>query len=185
MDDRPLPFHHVQSQPSGVVPRPLPPLHVLNSPFLLISSSCHLLACDWMYIRRRLQVSAVHPRPEAPVDAQSHGLVDPALRLFRRGLRDVLVERQFSSNPSTNNNIKIGLIVGFVLAAFLAVVIVFLWLYCGSIRFTYKKKKHRHHHHRHKSVSSRGSRGSDRSAPPSPKSATEETPPAEDKPADG
>ncbi|UPL04119.1 hypothetical protein LCI18_015053 [Fusarium solani-melongenae] len=143
-----------------------------------------------MYIRRHLQVSAVHQRPGTPVDAQSHGLLDPALRLFQRGLRsidqsrDVLVKRQFSSNPSRNNNIKIGLIVGFVLAAFLAVVVVFLWMYCGSIRFTFKKKKHRHHHHRHKSVSSRGSRGSDRSAPPSPKSATEQTPPAEDKPAD-
>ncbi|KAM0430971.1 hypothetical protein ACHAPT_005605 [Fusarium lateritium] len=147
-----------------------------------------------MYIRRHLQVSAVHQRPGTPVDAQHshHGLLGPALRLFQRYSRsvgqssgDVLVKRQFSSNPSRNNNIKIGLIVGFVLAAFLAIVIVFLWFYCGSIRFTYKKKKHRHHHHRHKSISSKGSRGSDRSAPPSPKSATEENPPAEDKPADG
>ncbi|RTE72985.1 hypothetical protein BHE90_012587 [Fusarium euwallaceae] len=110
-----------------------------------------------MYIRRHLQVSAVHQRSGTPVDAQNHGLLDQALRLFQRGLhsidqsRHVLVKRQFSSNPSRNNNIKIGLIVGFVLAAFLAVVIVFLWLYCGSIRFTFKKKKHRHHHHRHKS----------------------------------
>ncbi|RBR11497.1 hypothetical protein FVER53590_28407 [Fusarium verticillioides] len=41
--------------------------------------------------------------------------------------------RQFSDNPTTNNNIKIGLIVGFTLAAFLAIVITFLWVVGGVV----------------------------------------------------
>ncbi|KAK2479786.1 hypothetical protein H9L39_09160 [Fusarium oxysporum f. sp. albedinis] len=43
-----------------------------------------------------------------------------------------LIRRQFSDNPTTNNNIKIGLIVGFTLAAFLAIVITFLWVAGGE-----------------------------------------------------
>ncbi|KAF4973463.1 hypothetical protein FZEAL_9325 [Fusarium zealandicum] len=97
-----------------------------------------------------------------------------------------LDKRQFSSNPSRNNNIKIGLIVGFVLAAFLAVIGVFLYFYCSSIRFKFRKKrKHHHRHHRrHKSSSSKGSRGTDRTAPPSPSPPSDESPPEQDKPAD-
>ncbi|KAF4462376.1 7 transmembrane receptor (rhodopsin family) domain-containing [Fusarium albosuccineum] len=157
-----------------------------------------------MYIppaQRHLQVSAAPERHGGLGDAQSHGFLQsaitvifqPALKLLGRlssvigSSPKTLAKRQFSSNPSRNNNIKIGLIVGFVLAAFLAIVVAFLYFYCGSMRFTYKKKKHHHHHHHrgHKSVSSRGSRNSDRSAPPSPQSAAEEGPPAEDKQADG
>ncbi|CAG1961035.1 unnamed protein product [Fusarium graminearum] len=61
------------------------------------------------------------------------------------------IKRQFSDNPSKNNDIKIGLIVGFTLAAFLAIVITFLYFYYGSARFTFRKKKknHRHQHHHH------------------------------------
>ncbi|EXL72860.1 hypothetical protein FOPG_11741 [Fusarium oxysporum f. sp. conglutinans race 2 54008] len=99
-----------------------------------------------------------------------------------------LIRRQFSDNPTTNNNIKIGLIVGFTLAAFLAIVITFLYFYYRSARFTFRKKKHRRHHHhhhhhhrRHKSMSSGGSRHSDRSAAP----ADDAPPPPPDKPADG
>ncbi|KAL3607972.1 hypothetical protein FPOAC2_02963 [Fusarium poae] len=104
------------------------------------------------------------------------------------------IKRQFSDNPSKNNDIKIGLIVGFTLAAFLAIVITFLYFYYGSARFTFRKKKkhhrthhhHQHHHHRHgrhKSLSSGGSRHSDNStAPPAP---ADDSPPPKDKPADG
>ncbi|KAM5371262.1 hypothetical protein ACJZ2D_008063 [Fusarium nematophilum] len=138
---------------------------------------------------RRLQVPAVHLHHGAG-NNRGHelfaGVCRAAMNLLRGSThiagqsQSSLGKRQFSSNPSRNNNIKIGLIVGFVLAAFLAIVIAFLYLYCGSIRFTFRKKKHHHHHHRrHKSVSSKGSRGSDRGPPPA-----EGSPPPEDKPAD-
>jgi hypothetical protein len=105
------------------------------------------------------------------------------------------IKRQFSDNPSKNNDIKIGLIVGLTLAAFLAIVITFLYFYHGSARFTFRKKKkhrrthhyHQHHHHRHrrhKSLSSGGSRHSDNSAAP-PAPPADDTPPPKDKPVDG
>lgn len=146
-------------------------------------------------------------------DTQSHGslpspifaLMQPLMKLSRNlhsqigQHSSILDKRQFSDNPSRNNNIKIGLIVGFTLAAFLAIVATFLYFYYRSARFTFRKKKHRrhhghhhHHHHphphphphrRHKSMSSGGSRGSDRSAaPPSPRPPADATPPG--KPAD-
>ncbi|KAH7144363.1 hypothetical protein B0J13DRAFT_43108 [Dactylonectria estremocensis] len=113
--------------------------------------------------------------------------------------------RQFSDDPGQNTNIKIGLVVGILVAAFLAVVIAFLWIYGPSIRFREKKKKHRGH----KSSSSKSSRSSDgapppfrrphphprprpppRSAPPSspppparPRTPADDAPPADDKPA--
>ncbi|KAI6750338.1 hypothetical protein HG531_007603 [Fusarium graminearum] len=105
------------------------------------------------------------------------------------------IKRQFSDNPSKNNDIKIGLIVGFTLAAFLAIVITFLYFYYGSARFTFRKKKknhrHQHHHHLHhhprhrrqKSLSSGGSGLSNNSAPP-PAPPADDAPP-KDKPADG
>ncbi|QPC68331.1 hypothetical protein HYE67_010562 [Fusarium culmorum] len=107
----------------------------------------------------------------------------------------VNIKRQFSDNPSKNNDIKIGLIVGFTLAAFLAIVITFLYFYYGSARFTFRKKKknhrHQHHHHlhhhprhrRHKSLGSGGSGLSNNSAPP-PAPPADDVPP-KDKPADG
>ncbi|KAH7262449.1 hypothetical protein BKA59DRAFT_29747 [Fusarium tricinctum] len=142
-------------------------------------------------------------------DTQRHGslqnpisaLMQPLMKLSRNlhsqigQYSSTFDKRQFSDNPSRNNNIKIGLIVGFTLAAFLAIVATFLYFYYRSARFTFRKKKHRRHHghhrhhqhphphRRHKSMSSGGSRGSDRSAAPPPRPPTDAPPP--DKPTDG
>ncbi|KAL6693071.1 hypothetical protein J3F84DRAFT_381479 [Trichoderma pleuroticola] len=64
-----------------------------------------------------------------------------------------LVERRSSSAAHTN--LIIGLVVGFILAAFLTGVAIFLCCYGDSIRFS--KKKHRH---RHRSTGSRNSKHS-------------------------
>ncbi|UZP35581.1 hypothetical protein NXS19_003397 [Fusarium pseudograminearum] len=114
-------------------------------------------------------------------DTQDHGSLQTTLLAFQALMKLLCsscsrtgqyptgnIKRQFSDNPSKNNDIKIGLIVGFTLAAFLAIVITFLYFYYGSARFTFRKKKknhrHQHHHHphhpprhrRHKSLSSGG-----------------------------
>lgn len=141
-------------------------------------------------------------------DTQDHGSLQTTLLAFQALMKLLCsscsrtgqyptgnIKRQFSDNPSKNNDIKIGLIVGFTLAAFLAIVITFLYFYYGSARFTFRKKKknhrHQHHHHphhpprhrRHKSLSSGGSGLSNNSAPP-PAPPADDAPP-KDKPADG
>ncbi|WZH43379.1 hypothetical protein QYS62_004383 [Fusarium acuminatum] len=92
-------------------------------------------------------------------------------------------KRQFSDNPSRNNNIKIGLIVGFTLTAFLAIVATFLKKKHRRHHGHHRHHQHPHPHRRHKSMSSGGSRGSDRSAAPPPRPPTDAPPP--DKPTDG
>jgi hypothetical protein len=156
-----------------------------------------------MYIpvaSRHLYVSVADTQSDGSLQISIFAIMQPLMKLSRNlhsqiGQHSAILDkRQFSDNPSRNNNIKIGLIVGFTLAAFLAIVATFLYFYYRSARFTFRKKKHRrhhghHHHHphphrRHKSMSSGGSRGSDRSAaPPSPRPPADAPPP--DKPADG
>lgn len=135
-----------------------------------------------------LQGARRHGSPAIP----PHPLTKPFSHISPYPYPTLLIRRQFSDNPTTNNNIKIGLIVGFTLAAFLAIVITFLYFYYRSARFTFRKKKHRkhhhqhhhhHHHRRHKSMSSGGSRHSDRSAAPADDAPP--PPPPPDKPADG
>ncbi|KAH8679167.1 hypothetical protein BGZ61DRAFT_68585 [Ilyonectria robusta] len=135
-----------------------------------------------MYIpsaQHHIRVSVAQERLGTGALADSHGsrshFVSVLCRLGLSPLRlcaetgsgdqATIRKRQFSDNPDKNTNIKIGLIVGILVAAFLAVVITFLYFYGRSIRFTEKKKKH----HRHKSSSSKSSRSSDRGAPPSPR----------------
>ncbi|KAI5457608.1 hypothetical protein BGZ63DRAFT_427649 [Mariannaea sp. PMI_226] len=103
----------------------------------------------------------------------------------------MLQRRQFSDNPSKNQNIKIGVIVGILLAAFIAAVAAFLYIYGRSIRFTERKRRRRNH--RHKYYSSRSSRSSDGPPPPRPPRSSGPPPPPpahgaplpKDLPADG
>lgn len=153
-----------------------------------------------MYIplsSRHMHVSVADTQDHGPLEPNVF-TIQPLMKLLYSSCSQVSTshaKRQFSDNPSKNNNIKIGLIVGFTLAAFLAIVFTFLYYYYKSARFTFPKRRkhHRHHHHHHhhhqtqrrhtghKSLSSGGSRHSDTSAAPPP---ADDAPP-KDKPADG
>ena len=138
-----------------------------------------------MYIpspQRQLPDSVAQGRFERAAEVGSHGFhfesVSALCRLvlghFRThlytdiGSQDlgIVKKRQFSSDQGRNTNIKIGIIVAFLIPAFLAVICAFLYVYRGSIYCFKAKRRRRRHHHRHKSISSKGSRGSDRGAPP-------------------
>jgi hypothetical protein len=93
------------------------------------------------------------------INRKEHGIVD---------------KRQFSDNPSKNADIKIGLIVGILLAAFIAAIAAFLFIYGRSIRFSKKRKRRRHRHTYYSSKSSRSSDG----APPPPPPQSAPPPPA-------
>ncbi|KAK7420320.1 hypothetical protein QQZ08_010453 [Neonectria magnoliae] len=167
-----------------------------------------------MYIpslNHRLRVSVAQERLSTETHADSHPSHSDLVSMLcrhglsplrfctetRRGEGSVIHRRQFSDNPAENNNIKIGLIVGILLAAFIAVVVAFLYFYGRSIRFTAKRR--RHHHRRHKSYGSKSSRSSDggpppprppppRSAPPPsppPPRSPSPAPPPKEKPEDG
>ncbi|KAH6893297.1 hypothetical protein B0T10DRAFT_481923 [Thelonectria olida] len=86
----------------------------------------------------------------------------------------ILDKRQFSDNPSKNTDIKIGLVVGILLAAFIAAIAAFLFIYGRSIRFTKRRKRRRH---RHIYYSSKSSRSSDGAPPPRPPPQSEPSPP--------
>ncbi|KAF7533971.1 hypothetical protein G7Z17_g13437 [Cylindrodendrum hubeiense] len=158
-------------------------------------------------VHPHIRVSVAQERLSTETHADSHGSRPSfASVLCRLGLsplrsctesiagdQGTIQKRQFSDNPGENTNIKIGLIVGILIAAFIAVVVTFLYFYGRSIRFTEKKRRHR----RHKSSSSKSSRSSDRGPPsprrPPPRSAPRSSPPprspspappAEDPPAD-
>ncbi|KPM34317.1 hypothetical protein AK830_g12250 [Neonectria ditissima] len=154
-----------------------------------------------MYIpslNHRLRVSVAQERLGTGARADSHpsysdfvsvlcrlGLTPPSsCTEARTGDETAVQKRQFSNNPAENNNIKIGLIVGILIAAFLAVVVAFLYFYGRSIRFTEKRRRH---HRRHKSSGSKSSRSSDSGPPlprpPPPRSAPPPSPPPPPSPA--
>ncbi|CAF3456034.1 unnamed protein product [Fusarium graminearum] len=81
-------------------------------------------------------------------DTQDHGSLQTALLAFQPLMKLLCsscsrtgqyptanIKRQFSDNPSKNNDIKIGLIVGFTLAAFLAILFkpTVPWLYIAQL----------------------------------------------------
>lgn len=82
-----------------------------------------------------------------------------------------LDKRQFSSDQSRNTNIKIGIIVAFLVPAFLGLLCFFLFYYRGSIQCIEARRRRRRHHRHHKSLgsrSSKSSRNSDGPPPPPP-----------------
>lgn len=92
-----------------------------------------------------------------------------------------LSRRQFSDDGTENANIRTGVIVGVILGLFLIGIIVFLYWYRSSIRFTYRKKKgHRRSGSSNRSKSSKSSKSSDRGPPEPPPPPS--PPPPEDPP---
>lgn len=161
---------------------------------MYIPTQCHFQA-SW-HERLEIVTGPSHETQLGAISALYRFIMSPFRHLtnVNPNSQESLHKRQFSSNKSHNTNIKIGLIVGFVLAAFIAVIIAFLWFYGRSTRITYRNKKrrnHHRHHHRHKSTSSKDSRTSGRGTPPTPQPAPERdapdegAPPAEDKAGEG
>ena len=87
-----------------------------------------------------------------------------------------LIRRQFSSNPSDNTNIQIGLVVGIVLGAFIVGLCIFLYISRHTIRFRRRRRRSVR-----KTSSSKSSKSSDAEAPPPPADA----PPPPDAPPEG
>ncbi|KAK8143503.1 hypothetical protein G3M48_007152 [Beauveria asiatica] len=82
-----------------------------------------------MYIPRGLSSADEPPRA---ADAVGGGIVVAGLD-----------KRQFSDNPLQNTNTSIGVIVGVVLAVFLAGVFAFLWVYRDTVRCSGGRKRRR------------------------------------------
>lgn len=139
-----------------------------------------------MYIPKpqdRFPDAAAPGYPRGTVEADSHILHPHSVSALFRFLSSpfyahadsdgsgssVLDKRQFSSDQGRNTNITIGIILAFLIPAFLGLVIAFLFYYRGSVFcFERKKKRHRRHRSMGSKSSSKSSRHSDTGPPPPP-----------------
>ncbi|KGQ04789.1 hypothetical protein BB8028_0001g02100 [Beauveria bassiana] len=126
-----------------------------------------------MYIPRGLSEADESPRA---VEAVGGGIVVVAR----------LDKRQFSDDPLQNTNTSIGVIVGVVLAVFLAGVFAFLWVYRDAVRCSGGGRKRRRSSSSKSTKSSKSSKAAsdhDGEAEPAPEAPAAGAPAAGEAPA--